>query len=121
MRRSPSHRVPEDPEWAIAMSVQLHEDTRGCSGTAARITARRHPTGWFISARHPAGLSAEELSDLRHFVCVRVYLLLHNGPIPGAWERGSSSAEWIADLPAQPSSSSVRRAPTSWSLPRMRT
>jgi hypothetical protein len=47
-------------------------------------------------------MSAEELSDFRHFVSVRVYLLLHDGPVPGAWERGSSSGEWVADLVAAP-------------------
>jgi hypothetical protein len=67
-----------------------------------RITARRHPTGWFLSASHPAGMSAEELADFRHFVSVRVYVLLHDGPVPGAWERGSSSGEWVADLVPAP-------------------
>lgn len=97
-RRSP-RPVVEDPEWAIATSVPIRqrEDGQG-GGTAGRISARRHPTGWFICAIHPADLSAEQLSDLRHFVCVRVYLLLRNGPVPGTWDRGSESGEWVADL-----------------------
>ena len=32
-----------------------------------------------------AGLSAEERSDFAHFVCVRVYLLLRQGVVPGLW------------------------------------
>jgi hypothetical protein len=35
-------------------------------------------------------------------VCVRLYLLLHDGPVPGAWERGPSSGEWVADVIAAP-------------------
>jgi hypothetical protein len=117
MRQPAPQPVREDPEWAIARSIQLQVR----EGGAARITARRHPTGWYITASHPPDMPAEERADFRHFVCVRVYLLLHNGPIPGAWECGSSPEEWAADLPQSPpwatSSSSVRRAPTSCSRP----
>jgi hypothetical protein len=101
MSRSTSRPVPEDPAWAIASSVQIQEHD-GSGDSAGRITARRHPTGWFISASHPTGMTAEERADFSHFVCVRVYLLLHNGPIPGAWNPGSSTGEWVADLAATP-------------------
>jgi hypothetical protein len=101
MSRSASRLLPEDPEWAIARSIQIQERADG-GEPGPRITARRHPTGWFISAVHPAGMTAGERADFGHFVCVRVYLLLHNGPIPGAWERGSSRGEWVADLVAVP-------------------
>jgi hypothetical protein len=101
--RAPDRHFPrpvvEDPAWAIAASVQFQEDAEVVGG---RIAARRHPTGWFLSASHPAGMSAEELADFRHFVSVRVYVLLHDGPVPGAWERGSSSGEWVADLVPAP-------------------
>ena len=95
--------VREDPAWAVAESVQLQERAEACCGdTLGRIAARRHPTGWFLTASCPPGLSAEERADLRHFVCVRIYLLLINGPEPGTWDRGASSGEWIADLAAVP-------------------
>lgn len=95
MSRSFSRPVPEDPAWAIATSVQPQE--RVDRGSAGRITARRHPTGWFIAASRPPGMPAEERADFDHFVCVRVYLLLRNGPIPGAWVRRSE--EWVAEWP----------------------
>ena len=98
MRRTSSRPVREDPEWAIATSVQIREHDGAAGHAAGRITARRHPTGWFITASHPAGMSAEERSDFAHFVCVRVYLLLRQGAVPGLWERGPGRGEWIADL-----------------------
>jgi hypothetical protein len=96
MSQHAARPVREDPEWAIASSIQIQERADSVD-TVPRITARRHPTGWFISAVIPAGMTAEERSDFGHFVCVRVYLLLRNGPIPGAWERSSSKGEWVAD------------------------
>ena len=86
MRRRSPGQVREDPEWAIAASIQPQERP----GDSTLITARRHPTGWFITASHPPGMTAEERADFRHFVCVRVYLLLRYGPGLGAWERGST-------------------------------
>jgi hypothetical protein len=99
MRRHSSRPVREDPEWAIATSVEIREHDGAAAG---RITARRHPTGWFITASHPAGMSGEERSDFAHFVCVRVYLLLRQGAVPGLWERGPGPGEWIADLVEAP-------------------
>jgi hypothetical protein len=105
MSRPAARPVPEDPEWAVATSIQIQERADGGS-TGPRITARGHPTGWFITASHPPGMRADERADFRHFVCVRVYLLLHNGPIPGAWERGCTG-EWVADLAAVPESAEL--------------
>ncbi len=98
-------RVTEDPEWAIAMSVPIGPGAVGVHGTLGAVTARRHPTGWFIVARHRPDMSSAEVADFGHFVCVRVYLLLRYGPGPDTWAPDRSSDQWrahlLADTPLQ--------------------
>jgi len=95
----PTTRCTEDPEWAIAMCVPLGPgavDVDG--GILGVVTARKHATGWFISASHRAGMSQEEIADFRHFVSVRVYLLLYYGPGVDTWAPEGSSGQWRAYL-----------------------
>ncbi len=95
-------RVTEDPEWAIAMSVPVRPSPVGVPvGTLGAVTARRHPTGWFIVARHRPEMSSAEVADFGHFVCVRIYLLLRYGPSPDTWAPDRSSDQWRAYLPAE--------------------
>lgn len=94
--------VTEDPEWAIAMSVPIAPDAVGLpGGILGAVTARRHPTGWFIVARHRADMSSAEVAGFGHFVCVRIYLLLRYGPGPDTWTLDGSGDHWRASLPAQ--------------------
>lgn len=98
VRQSP-RRVAEDPEWAIAMSVPIEPDAVDVDGDIVGIvTARRHATGWFISASHRTGMSIEEVADFGHFVSVRVYILLHCGPGVDTWAPDGSTGRWRAYL-----------------------
>lgn len=98
--------VTEHPEWAIAANVPVaqHPCFQG-NGIVGLVTARRHPTGWFVSAQLCQGTPPDDLLDFRHFVTVRVYLLLRYGPQVGVWERDLSSdgeqcqARWRAEMP----------------------
>ncbi len=97
--RRPTTRVTEDPEWAIAMCVPLGPGAVDVDGDILGVvTARKHATGWFISASHHAGLSKEQIADFGHFVSVRVYLLLRYGPGVGTWVPEGSSGHWRAYL-----------------------
>ena len=58
------------------------------------VIARPHATGWFVSARCRHGLDSAEVETFKDFVTARVYLLLQEGPRPGAWTRGESDEEW---------------------------
>ncbi len=64
------------------------------------VTARRHPTGWFISATRRAGMSTEDAEHFGHFVTVRVYLLLRWGPARGTWSFDGMHDEWHTCLRA---------------------
>jgi hypothetical protein len=96
-----STTISVDPEWAIATSVPI-----GCGAADTEadivgvVTARRHATGWFISATRRAGISAEDVEDFAHFVTVRVYLLLHCGPGRGTWTSDGPQDQWHACLRA---------------------
>lgn len=93
--------VAEDAEWATAMSVPIRPSLVDLDGgTAGAVTARRHPTGWFIVARYRPDMSSAELADFRHFVCVRVYLLLRHGPSPDTWAPDRLRDQWRTHLPA---------------------
>ena len=117
----PRGRVTENPEWAIAMSVPIRVHADGALGdTRGVMTARRHPTGWFIAASHRTEMSAEELADFRHFVHVRVHLLLRHGAQSGAWAHDASSEQWRADVPAAAVLNACRipqGVPDSWNSP----
>ncbi len=97
----PQRSVALHPEWAIAVSVPISAYAAGSPGdTPGTVIARRHPTGWFIAASHGADMSAEDLADFRHFVCVRVYLLLRHGPRAAAWAHDEAREQWRATRPA---------------------
>jgi hypothetical protein len=117
----PRKPVTETADWAIATSVPIRVDVDGALGdTPGAVTARRHPTGWFISATHSSGMSAEELADFRLFVRVRVHLLLRHGPRPGVWESDACSEQWRAALPAAAPAGGLPipdRGPDSWDAP----
>lgn len=113
----PLKTVTEDPEWATATSMTIRANARGAGGdTLGAVTARPHPTGWFISARHRPDASAQEIADFSHFVTVRVYLLLRYGPEAATWEPDPSSGQWRAELAAEtPPQSPDISDPVSWS------
>lgn len=95
----PTTTCTEDPEWAIAMCVPIGPGAVDVdSGILGVVTARKHSTGWFISASHHAGMSHEEIADFRHFVSVRVYLLLYYGPGVDTWAPEGSNGRWRAYL-----------------------
>ena len=99
-----------DDNWALARSIQLtpcrDELRRGHQGV---VMAEQHPAGWFISARFDPDLPQADLDHFAHFVQVRSYLLLDQGPQPGSWEVGAdgvcrahyaaSVAHLMRDLP----------------------
>ena len=58
------------------------------------VSARRQPTGWFISARCRPNLSGDEQSMFAEFVHLRVLDLLEVGPRPGSWLPGDAEDEW---------------------------
>lgn len=98
VRQSP-RTVAEDPEWAIAMRVPIETSAVDVDGDIVGVVmARRHPTGWFISASRRTGMSKEEVADFGHFVSVRVYILLHCGPGVDTWASDVSSGQWRAYL-----------------------
>jgi hypothetical protein len=89
-----------DDNWALAHSIQPTPTREGLSrGASGVVIAAAHPTGWFISARFDPDLTAADVEDFAHFVQVRTYLLLDQGPRPGSWDRCSGGV-WRADYRA---------------------
>ena len=78
--------------WQIAGDVQLTRTEEDLHRYLGRVTARPHPTGWFISARCRTDLSPQETAELREVVVLRTYLLLTRGPQPGVWERAADGS-----------------------------
>lgn len=107
--RQAAAQVTEHPEWAIAADLPVAQ--QHCSRDNAMlglVSARRHPTGWFVSAQLRPGAPPDDVVDFRHFITVRVYLLLRYGPQVGVWSRDSSSdgehcqAGFRAEMPRLP-------------------
>lgn len=92
-------RVVEDPEWAMASGVPVLDDRLiAARHIVGLVEARRHPTGWFVSARYRRGTPSEEVLNFRHFVTVRVYLLLRLGPHVGVWDQDELGDVWQAQM-----------------------
>lgn len=73
--------------WELAASIQLTPATETLDPQHfGVVTARPHPTGWFISARYRSGLSTAQVDDFAEFVRVRTYLLLTSGPDATTWQ-----------------------------------
>lgn len=86
-----------DDNWMLASSVQLTPALTGLDeGQHGAVTARVHPTGWFISARYKPDLATVDLEDFAEFVRVRVYLLLENGPSDQVWQPAKDERAWRA-------------------------
>lgn len=84
------------PEWDTARAVPLRTDPLHSHGDIlGLVVARRHPTGWFLSARCRSGLAPADHENLREFITVRVYLLLRGGPTTGSWAQ-TGPTEWLA-------------------------
>lgn len=116
-----------DPEWEIARSVSVEPARGGGKGDDVQpgpadvvgvATAARHPSGWFLSARHRSRLSDEELENFRHFAAVRFYLLLKDGPGAGTWVP-DAGGQFRATLVATPllEAEIPDEVPASWSVP----
>ena len=76
-----------EEHWDLARSIQVSPaDQPLPPNSQGEIIVRRHPTGWFISARHAPDLDETDRADFEHFVMVRSYLLLKEGPRPDLWE-----------------------------------
>lgn len=79
--------MTRDDNWRLAESMQLTPAAVELPPEHhGVVTARSHPTGWFVSARYRPGLDAGELQDFAEFVRVRTYLLLEKGPQDSVWE-----------------------------------
>ncbi len=91
-----------EEHWDLARSIQVtpadHPLPPNCQGV---ITVRRHPTGWFISARHAPELTESDRADFEQFVMVRSYLLFKEGPRPHLWERADDGSWRTYCLPAR--------------------
>ncbi len=75
-----------DENWRLARGIRPVPVDHGVDpGYTGVVVAARHPTGWFIWAGFDANLRSEQIEDFTHFVLVRTYLLLENGPEPDAW------------------------------------
>jgi hypothetical protein len=82
-------------DWEMANSIQITPTDLGDEQQHVGVViARPHATGWFVSARCRHGLGGAEVETFKDFVTARVYLLLQEGPRPGAWTRGESDDEW---------------------------
>ena len=87
----------QDDNWTLANSVQLTPAIADLGrGEHGVITARPHPTGWFVSARYQPDLAPADLADFAEFVRVRVYLLLENGPSDRVWQAADEDRTWRA-------------------------
>jgi hypothetical protein len=96
-----------DDNWALAHSIQLTPCREGLKpGHEGVVIAEAHPTGWFISARFDPDLPAADIADFAHFVQVRTYLLLGQGPRLGLWEPDSQGV-WRAHYAASRTASAV--------------
>lgn len=83
-------------EWDTARAVPMRTDPLdGHDDILGLVVARRHPTGWFLSARCRPGLAPVDHQNLREFITVRVYLLLRGGPTTGSWAQ-TGPTEWLA-------------------------
>ena len=90
-----------EEHWDLARSIQI---------TPARnplppnrhgwIAARRHPTGWFISARYAPDLNETDRADFAQFAMARTYLLLKDGPRAHLWEPADDGCWRSYCLPA---------------------
>jgi hypothetical protein len=82
--------------WELARSIQITPAREPLPPShQGVIVARRHPTGWFISARHAPELNDTERADFEQFVMVRAYLLLKEGPRPDLW-KPADDGNWRA-------------------------
>lgn len=84
-RPSSSAMTPE-AAWQLAEGIQVTPADGDYGHHLGAVTARPHPTGWFISARARPDLSDIESEQFRSFVVLRTYLLLTQGPQPQVWE-----------------------------------
>ena len=94
---APIVQADAELDWEMANSIQIIptelDDEQHHVGV---IIARPHATGWFVSARCRHGLDGAEVDTFKDFVAARVYLLLQEGPQPGAWAPGEPDEEWRA-------------------------
>jgi hypothetical protein len=101
--------------WLLAESLQLTPANHPLgAGYHGIVTARPHPTGWFISARYRVDLAAGDLADFAEFARVRSYLLLENGPRKPAWELAEDRS-WRAAY--KPSSVNLPQDVEAWRSP----
>ena len=88
-------RQPQDLLRQIADSIQVTPCDRDWPpGDLGCLTARRHPTGWYISARSRPDLGVDEGMLFQQFVTQRTWSLLAEGPAPGMWLPGEREDEW---------------------------
>jgi hypothetical protein len=91
-----------DEHWELARSIQITAaDEPLPPNRHGMIVARRHPTGWFISARRAPDLNGADRAALERSVMVRAYLLLKEGPRPHLWNRADDGSWRTYCLPAQ--------------------
>ncbi len=101
-------RRAADPRWELAASTQVFVSTRETVVRLVRevhaeagervldgvLIARRHPTGWFLSALRCDDVPAHDRDHFRELVTVRSYLLLRDGPEPRLWGVAHVGHEW---------------------------
>ncbi len=112
-----------DPAWEIARTVSVEpdggEDPQPQPAQVVGVaTAARHPSGWFLSARHRSDLTDDEIENFRHFTAVRFYLLLKDGPGAGTWVYDIAEQQFRATLVATPDLQAEipDTVPASWSV-----
>ena len=125
MRRRWFESKAEAAHWEIASTVAVQPLDEGAvvpSGVAPGdqlvgvALAQRHPSGWFLAARHRRGLAAADVDQFRHFAAVRFYLLLTQGPRPDLWQQGETEGRFTSPLALAEADAEVPDSvPAAWS------